>query len=125
MANPASKEKSLNFVKWVYLIKCNDGSFYTGSSRNPVERLRQHIAGKGAKFLNRTGKRPFRMFLIEEFFDNFKCMEFEKKLKTYSSSEKNDMLEGADEVLAGLNPDQKKRGGSLDGEKSVLAAEGK
>jgi putative endonuclease len=102
MANPASNEKIQRDVRWVYLIKCNDGSFYTGSTFDPLKRLKQHLAGKGAKFLNRERKRPFRMFIIEEFWNMKQCGEFEKKVKTYSSSDKNNLLEGADEVLAGL-----------------------
>ena len=34
----------------VYLLKCNDGSFYIGITNNLTKRLKAHNAGKGAKY---------------------------------------------------------------------------
>lgn len=33
-----------------YILKCVDGSYYIGSTRNLEKRLAQHQAGKGANF---------------------------------------------------------------------------
>jgi predicted GIY-YIG superfamily endonuclease len=37
-------------VTWVYILRCGDGSLYTGVARDVEERLRQHAAGRGARY---------------------------------------------------------------------------
>jgi putative endonuclease len=35
---------------YVYILECNDGSLYTGSTNDLERRLKQHNDGKGAKY---------------------------------------------------------------------------
>lgn len=35
---------------WVYILRCGDGSLYTGITTDIDRRLRQHNSGKGAKY---------------------------------------------------------------------------
>ncbi len=35
---------------YVYMLKCGDGSLYTGITTDPVRRLKQHRSGRGAKY---------------------------------------------------------------------------
>ncbi len=37
-------------VYFVYIVRCADGSLYTGYARDPSERIATHNAGKGAKY---------------------------------------------------------------------------
>ena len=37
-------------VHFVYIVRCADGSLYTGYARDPRERAAIHNAGKGAKY---------------------------------------------------------------------------
>ena len=37
-------------VAWVYVLKCRDGSFYTGWTNDLEKRLRSHRLGKGGKY---------------------------------------------------------------------------
>lgn len=39
----------------VYLLRCADGSLYTGIARNLEQRLAQHNAGTGAKYTRGRG----------------------------------------------------------------------
>ena len=39
---------------WMYILECNDGSYYTGSTNNLELRLQEHSNGEGA---NHTKKR--------------------------------------------------------------------
>lgn len=34
----------------VYILRCRDGSYYTGIAKNVEERLKKHQAGKGAAY---------------------------------------------------------------------------
>ncbi len=35
---------------YMYLLKCSNGQYYTGSTRNLEKRLHEHQAGEGANF---------------------------------------------------------------------------
>ncbi|MBM4429800.1 MAG: GIY-YIG nuclease family protein [Chloroflexi bacterium] len=35
---------------YVYLLRCADGTLYTGITLDPQRRLRQHNAGRGARY---------------------------------------------------------------------------
>jgi putative endonuclease len=43
-------------VAWfVYVLRCRDGTLYTGISRDVVARLRKHNQGKGARYTRGRG----------------------------------------------------------------------
>jgi putative endonuclease len=51
-------------MSWqVYVLRCGDGSLYTGIARDAQARLRQHEAGKGARYTR--GRGPLVMVLLE------------------------------------------------------------
>jgi putative endonuclease len=37
-------------VPFVYILRCGDGSFYTGIAKNLAARIRQHESGRGARY---------------------------------------------------------------------------
>ena len=40
---------------FVYVVRCRDGSLYTGISRDVAARVRQHNQGKGARYTRGRG----------------------------------------------------------------------
>ena len=40
---------------WVYMLRCRDGSLYTGSTTDVERRCALHNAGKGAKYTRSHG----------------------------------------------------------------------
>ncbi len=43
-------------VSWfVYMLRCADGSLYTGIARDVAERIAKHEAGKGARYTRGRG----------------------------------------------------------------------
>jgi putative endonuclease len=40
---------------FVYVVRCNDGTLYTGISRNVDARIAKHNAGKGARYTRGRG----------------------------------------------------------------------
>ena len=51
-------------MKWmIYILECNDSSFYTGITNNLKKRLEAHNQGKGAKYTQ--GKRPVELVYKE------------------------------------------------------------
>jgi putative endonuclease len=47
----------------VYILRCRDGSLYTGIARDLAKRLAAHAAGKGSRCV--AGRRPFRLVHTE------------------------------------------------------------
>ena len=66
--------------KWfVYLLECQDGSYYTGVTNDLDKRMNAHKIGKGSKYVNKKG---FKELLRAKFCNDkstaFKC-EYEIK----------------------------------------------
>jgi putative endonuclease len=41
----------------VYILECQDGSFYTGVTNDIDARMKTHANGKGSKYVNKNGFR--------------------------------------------------------------------
>ncbi len=50
-------------VHCVYIVRCADGSFYTGYARDVQARVKAHNAGRGAKYT--SVRRPVRLVYAE------------------------------------------------------------
>ena len=64
---------------YVYVILCEDGSFYTGCTKNLNARMRLHMKGKGARYTRIH--RPKKLVYFEEFNSRAEAMKRERKLK--------------------------------------------
>jgi putative endonuclease len=71
---------------YVYIVRCVDGSFYTGYSRNLGKRVRQHLRGKGARYLRIH--RPEELVHVEEFRTRAEAMKRERRVKSLSHDQK-------------------------------------
>ena len=66
---------------YVYLVKCNDDTVYTGCTSNLKDRLRRHEKGQ----VNYTKTRlPIVLETYIAFTDKYKAYSFEKYLKSGS-----------------------------------------
>ena len=65
----------------VYILKCNDGSYYTGCTNNLTDRLRRHNNGE---ILYTSTRLPFELITLIVFTDKYKAYNFEKYLKSGS-----------------------------------------
>lgn len=65
---------------YVYILKCSDGSFYTGVTNNLELRIKQHHEG-----INRCcytfNRRPLDLAYFEKFQTPMEAIRMEKKLK--------------------------------------------
>src|SRR5437879_3711238 len=77
----SAKEALSNCMQIVYVLKCNDGSFYTGCTSDLNERVSRHNAG----YVESTRSRlPIVIAFSCAFVDKQKAFEFEKYLKSGS-----------------------------------------
>jgi len=66
---------------FIYILECQDGSYYTGISNDVDARMKAHAEGKGSKYVYRKG---FKKLLFAKPCDNksdaCKCEYYVKKL---------------------------------------------
>ena len=71
---------------YVYVILCDDGSFYTGYTKNVNSRMRLHVNGKGARYTKMH--KPKKLVYTEEFDYRAEAMKRERKVKTMGHKQK-------------------------------------
>lgn len=74
-------------MDWVvYILKCGDGSFYTGITNDLPARVAAHENGVGAKYTR--GRGPFKVVYQEECADRSAASRREGVIKKLSRTEK-------------------------------------
>ncbi len=86
---------------YVYILKCSDGSYYIGSTRNIENRFWQHQIGKGSEY---TKKRlPVVLAYLEEYERIDDAFNREKQLHGWSRKKKEALIEGDSNLLYRLS----------------------
>jgi putative endonuclease len=75
---------------YVYMLLCEDGSYYTGYTKNIDLRLKQHKIGTGARYTKLH--RPKRLVYTEKFDTIREAMKRERKIKKLNHKEKNKLV---------------------------------
>ncbi|MBC5689169.1 GIY-YIG nuclease family protein [Mediterraneibacter sp. NSJ-55] len=78
-------------MNYTYIVKCKDGSLYTGWTNNLEKRIRDHNEGKGAKYTK--SRRPVVLAYYEEFQTKEEAMRREYVIKKMGRKEKEKLLE--------------------------------
>ena len=76
---------------YVYMLRCGDGTLYTGITDDVPKRLAAHRAGKGAKYTR--GRGPLELVYTEELADKSTALKREIQIKKLSRPEKLKLLE--------------------------------
>ena len=75
------------FEKWfIYILRCNDGTLYTGITNNLDKRIKQHNEGKGAKYTR--GRGPVALVKFFEVLTKSDALKVEYHIKQLSREEK-------------------------------------
>ena len=77
---------------WVYILKCSDGTYYTGYSRNPETRLVQHQAGTASRY-TRT-RLPVTMIFLQECPTSKEAYRTERRIKQLPRKKKEALIRG-------------------------------
>jgi len=79
--------------KWyVYIIECEDKSYYTGLTWQPNPRWTQHFAGLGSKYTSKH--KPRAVVWLEEHDDLEVARRREKQIKGWRGSKKEKLIKG-------------------------------
>ena len=70
----------------VYILECEDGSYYTGIAIDPDKRFKQHISGKGAKYTR--SHKPVKIVLRSVPMNKSSALKLEYRIKQLSHEQK-------------------------------------
>ena len=71
---------------YVYMLRCADGSLYTGYTDDPQRRVRVHNAGKGAKYTR--SRLPVELVYQEACADKSEALRREYAIKHLTREQK-------------------------------------
>jgi len=87
----------------LYIVRCADGTLYTGIATDVDRRLAEHESGlRGAKFLR--GKGPLKIVFSRVVGDRATASRLEYRVKKLDRSQKLDLIDGRsrlDDLLSG------------------------
>lgn len=77
---------------FVYILRCSDGSYYTGHTENLELRIAQHNEGTYESYTSE--RRPLALVWQESFASREEALEQERKLKGWSRAKKEALIAG-------------------------------
>lgn len=75
---------------YVYILKCSDGTFYTGWTTDIEARVKTHNSGSGAKYTR--GRRPVSLVYYEELPDRSAALKREAAIKRLPRNKKLELI---------------------------------
>lgn len=78
-------------MNWVYILKCADGSLYTGWTNDLERRVKAHAAGRGAKYTR--ARLPVEPVYSESLPTRGEAMRREAQIKRQTRSEKLTLIQ--------------------------------
>jgi predicted GIY-YIG superfamily endonuclease len=83
-----------SMARWfVYILRCGDGSLYTGISTDVEQRVATHNAGRGARYTR--PRLPVTVVHVERKRSRSTALKREAAIKALSRTEKLNMLNGS------------------------------
>lgn len=78
-------------VWYLYILRCRDGSLYTGITTDVQKRLEAHRSGRGAKYTR--GRAPLALVYREECGSHSHALKRELAVKALPRPEKEKLIE--------------------------------
>ncbi len=85
---------------WIYILRCWDGSYYTGHTTNLQLRLAEHQAGEGSDWTKR--RLPVALVFSQKMPDKDQAFLAEQKVKNWSHAKKEALIAGEWDLLKWL-----------------------
>lgn len=80
----------MNKLYYIYMLRCKDGSIYTGYTDNIYKRIEKHRSGNGAKYTR--GRGPFELVHYESFLTKEEAMQREAAIKKLTKEAKLNLI---------------------------------
>ena len=81
---------------YVYIVKCANGTFYTGYTNDLESRVKLHNKGNGAKYLK--GKLPVKLVYAKEYKYYKNALHAERNIKKLRRWQKQDLIKVYEQV---------------------------
>ena len=80
---------------FVYIVRCADGTLYTGIASDVERRITEHLKtnGKGSKYLR--GRGPLKLVFVQGCESRSKALSLEIRMKRLSKVEKEEAIQRA------------------------------
>ena len=78
---------------YLYILRCGDGTLYTGITMDVEKRLEAHRSGKGAKYTR--GRGPLELVYRESCGSHSDALKREIQIKRLGRTEKEKLLENS------------------------------
>ena len=75
---------------WIYILKCADGTYYTGYTTNLERRMNEHSLGKKGSYT--YSKLPVKLMYTKQFRIKSRARAFEKQIKGWSRAKKEALI---------------------------------
>lgn len=83
----------------VYILKCSDGSYYTGITNNIDRRMIEHQSGESPSSYTNS-RRPVKLVWCSESMDANQAIDLEKQIKGWKRAKKEALIKGDwDEIV--------------------------
>ena len=69
-----------------YMVQCANGALYTGWTTDPLRRLAEHNAGRGARYTRMYG--PVTLVYVEQVEDHISALKREAQIKRLGHAHK-------------------------------------
>ena len=80
----------MELIWYLYILRCCDGSLYTGITTDVEKRLETHRSGKGAKYTR--GRGPLERVYTEDCGDHSAALRRELEVKALPRGEKEKLI---------------------------------
>ena len=87
----------------VYLVRCRDGSLYTGIASDVERRIEDHLANRGAKYLR--GRGPLKLVFKKQVGRKEQALKVEHRIKRLPRHKKEALIETGTGLQALLSTD--------------------
>lgn len=77
-------------MNYTYIVKCRDGTLYTGWTNDLERRIHAHNSKKGAKYTK--SRTPVKLVYYESFPTKSEAMKREYEIKQMSAQEKQKLI---------------------------------
>ena len=92
---------------YVYILRCSDGSYYTGITEDIEIRLAQHQMGELPGYTK--NRCPVQLIFSDEFLSMDDAIDRERQIKGWSRSKKEALIAGDWELLSELSRSRKNK----------------
>lgn len=76
---------------YLYILRCRDGTLYTGITTDVEKRFEAHCSGKGAKYTR--GRGPLELVYRETCGNHSQALKREWEIKAMSREKKQELIE--------------------------------